>query len=1018
MYKIDETRATEEGTVFETTINNTKMKTLFDTGATKSVMSGKMWRDLKLGPLDYRNLPSVVGANGSSLGVMGRIRCTIAFKKDEDKFDQTFLVCENLQRGVILGKDFTRQNCAGVYWTPHNTRVLHTNLKTIAETKELVPSGTAAIHAKQTTKLPPRSLAVVDVNINITSEDKIRMTPDKLCQSRHPNMYMMGFDADLSKRKKDTVAPFVLINLSHAENLRLRKDTVVGWTEKDDTEGEVFQVETLDTTPQNWTNPRTPRTFAQFVKEPENTGNQKIDTDIDLHKVFTSASNFIKSPAEVDAHRKVDLEDKVIKEETKEKFHKLCDRYDQIISKGSADIGKTLLVEMDIDTGDSPPIACRPYTLPLKHHDWVKKEIEILDRAGIIDKSISAWASPVIIVQKKSKPGEPPKRRMCVDFRRLNEKLPEVEKMTGGKGCISLVPLPKIDELYARLQGYKIFSTLDLRSGYYHIGLSKSAKPKTAFVISGIGKYQFNRVPFGLAQVPAYFQTLINKVLDNIDFAMGYLDDIIIFSRSEEEHLDHIEQVFQQLEEAGLKLSLEKCSFFKKHIQYLGHLLSEEGIQLLPEKLESIAKMPRPKNQKEVKQFLSLISYYRKFVPRFADISRVLNKLTCKDEEFKWTPECDKCFNMLKDYLQEAPILRYPDPEAGYVLYTDASKYAYAGVLTQTLDGTDHPIAYVSGLFRGSQLNWAALTKEVYAIYMSVKKLSFYLDSARITVRSNHLPLKKFLEKNTMNTKVNNWAVELESQKIDFVFIPGIKNVLADTLSRLIEVDNNVKLPEEKEGEEFGYIPFEKLPPAQVETCKEVWINEVTQDRVTIKLQDPIQQNIEINLPLTNQKLKELQEQDPKVSHLRKLWSESKLNKTLFTMENDILKRVLMVNGLLYKPVVTPSILKDCLIMLAQDEQGHNGFKRTYGSLQTVYYWKGMKRQIQLHCRRCRTCARHNVTTQEFNKEHFSVPAQPMEFIVMDLIEEFHPASSKGNRYALTAICMLTGFTFCIPLKN
>ena len=373
---------------------------------------------------------------------------------------------------------------------------------------------------------------------------------------------------------------------------------------------------------------------------------------------------------------------------------------------------------------------------------------------------------------------------------------------------------------------------------------------------------------------------------------------------------------------------------------------------------------------------------------------------------------------MLKDYLQEAPILRYPDLEARYVLYTDASKYAYAGVLTQTVDGTDHPIAYVSGLFRGSQLNWAALTKEAYGIYMSVKKLSFYLDSARITVRSDHLPLKKFLEKNTMNAKVNNWAVELESQKIDFVFIPGIKNVLADTLSRLIEVDSDVKLPEEKEGEEFGYIPFEKLSPAQVEVCEEVWINEVTQDKVTLKLQDPIQQNIEINLPLTNQKMKELQEQDPKLSHLRKLGLESKLNKTLFTMENDILKRVLMVNGLLYKPVVTPSILKDCLIMLAHDEQGHNGFKRTYGSLQTVYYWKGMKRQIQLHCRRCRTCTRHNVIAQEFSKEHFSAPAQPMEFIAMDLIGEFHPASSKGNRYALTAICMLTGFTFCIPLKN
>ena len=361
--------------------------------------------------------------------------------------------------------------------------------------------------------------------------------------------------------------------------------------------------------------------------------------------------------------------------------------------------------------------------------------------------------------------------------------------MTGGKGCISLVPLPKIDELYAKLQGYKYFSTLDLRSGYYHIGLSESAKPKTAFVVSGIGKYQFNRVPFGLAQAPAYFQTLINKVLTGFNFAMGYLHDIIIYSRTEEEHLNHLEKVFQSLESAGLKLKLQKCSFFKKHIQYLGHLLSDEGIQPLPEKLESIAKMPMPKNPKQVKQFLGLVGYYRKFVPRFADISRVLNKLTRKNEEFKWTPECDKCFHMLKDYLQVAPILRYPDPEAEYILYTDASKYAYAGILTQTMESTDHPVAYVSGLFRGSQLNWAALTKEAYTIYMSVKKLSFYLDSAKITVRSDHLPLKRFLEKNTMNSKVNNWAVELESQKIDFKFIPGVQNILADTLSRLIEID-------------------------------------------------------------------------------------------------------------------------------------------------------------------------------------------------------------------------------------
>ena len=466
---------------------------------------------------------------------------------------------------------------------------------------------------------------------------------------------------------------------------------------------------------------------------------------------------------------------------------------------------------------------------------------------------------------------------------------------------------------------------------------------------------------------------------------MGYLDDIIIFSKTEEEHMEHLEIIFNRLREAGLKLKLQKCSFFKKHIQYLGHLISDEGIQPLPEKLESIAKMLVPKNAKQVKQFLGLVGYYRKFIPRFADISRVLTKLTRKDEEFKWTPECDKCFHMLKDYLQEAQILRYPDPAASYTLYTDTSKYAYAGVLTQQQDDTDHPVAYVSGLFRGSQLNWAALTKEAYAIYMSVKKLSFYLDSACITVRSDHLPLKRFLEKNTLNAKVNNWAVELESQKIDFVFIQGTKNVLADTLLRLIEIDDDIKLPAEQEGHEFGYVPFEQLPTAQVTVMEEVIINEGNDMKIKIQHIDPVQKDLKIELPISNLKLKELQEQDKKINHLKKLFSEkNNLNKKIFAMENDILKKKVIEGGLLYKPVIIPEILRKCLLILAHNEQGHNRFKRTHSALKTLYYWKGMKRHIQLYCRRCRMCARHNIQTQELQKEHFSAPPQPMEFIAMD----------------------------------
>ena len=175
-------------------------------------------------------------------------------------------------------------------------------------------------------------------------------------------------------------------------------------------------------------------------------------------------------------------------------------------------------------------------------------------------------------------------------------------------------------------------------------------------------------------------------VLSQLDFAMGYLDDIIIFSKTEEEHLEHLNIVFERLRRAGLKLKLQKCNFFKKHIQYLGHLISDEGIQPLPEKLASIRNISVPTTPKEVKQFLGLVGYYRKFIPRFSDISRVLTQLTRKNKIFNWTTECEKCFQLLKEYLQKAPILRYPDPKAKYVLYTDVSNYAYAGVLTQHIN--------------------------------------------------------------------------------------------------------------------------------------------------------------------------------------------------------------------------------------------------------------------------------------------------------------------------------------------
>ena len=430
--------------------------------------------------------------------------------------------------------------------------------------------------------------------------------------------------------------------------------------------------------------------------------------------------------------------------------------------------------------------------------------------------------------------------------------------------------------MYAKLKGAKVFSTIDLRSGYHHIALGKNSRAKTVFVMP-FGKYEFLLVPFGLAQAPAYFQLLMNKVLKGLKFAMTYLDDIIIFSQDESQHLEHLEIVFSHLWEAGLKMKHSKCDFFKSEIHYLGHLISPKGISPLPNRLDSIKHMPVPNSAKEIKQFLGLTGYYTKFVPRFADISRPLTTLTKKDAKFEWTSACQKSFELLKEALCGEPVLKYADTSKPYTLYTDASKYGWAGVLTQPhitkIDGksttTDHPVAFVSGLFRGSQLNWAALTKEAFAIYMSVKKLLFNLTDVQILLRSDHKPLEKFLLKNTLNSKVNNWAMELEAFNIQFDYIKGSSNILADTLSHLIAIDPDTPTTPEKPGYEFGYAIFEEFLKVKTKTYE---VNEVIvgTDKEIFKNDPELQNSLQyMENPIAPQRLKQLQQQDTNIEILK-----------------------------------------------------------------------------------------------------------------------------------------------------
>ena len=361
--------------------------------------------------------------------------------------------------------------------------------------------------------------------------------------------------------------------------------------------------------------------------------------------------------------------------------------------------------------------------------------------------------------------------------------------------------MPKVEDIFSQLNGARYFSTLDLRAGYHNIRLTTDSIPKTAFT-SPFGKYEYFKVPFRLAQVPAYFQELMTGVLKDLPFAMAYLDDIIIYSSTPEEHLQHIKTVFKKLCHAKLSMKLSKCHFFAKEIQYLGHILGVEGIKPAPAKTEAIKAMHPPVNPKQVRAFLGLVGYYRKFIKNFAKIAKLLTMLTCMDVKFEWKETHHCAFMKLKDAIIQAPILRYPDTTKPYIVYTDASDNACRAQLSQIHNKTEFPVAFLSHTFTDTQQRWSTPEQEAYSIYFAIKKWNYYIQGADIIVRNDHKPLARFLNGKNENTKINRWGLELASYNITFEWISGAKNKAADCLSRLVE------LPEKHQKDPSGTKPM------------------------------------------------------------------------------------------------------------------------------------------------------------------------------------------------------------------
>ena len=324
-----------------------------------------------------------------------------------------------------------------------------------------------------------------------------------------------------------------------------------------------------------------------------------------------------------------------------------------------------------------------------------------------------------------------------------------------------------------------------------------------------------------------------------------------------------------------------------------------------------------------------------------------------------------------------------------------------------------HLICYVSGQFRGSQQNWAALTKEAYTIYMAVRKLSFYIVDAEVTIKCDHLPLKNFLQKQTLNAKVNNWVVELEQFNLKLEWIQGIKNPLEDSLSRLLEVDPEATLQPEKEGCEFGTYCFKELNEISLDYWKPLKDSienlEITHNKNYAK---------EVKLLLSAKQTIQLQKNDLETRDIVGNLRREKGNAKMYILHEGVLCRLWMEERETFRCTFVPAVLRDPLLVLAHNQNGHNGGRRTYMALKRMYSWPGLKSEVFKHCKKCKECMLQNQANMSAEFKHFKIPEVPMQLICMDLVGPISPVTSRGNHFILTCIDMLTGFTIAIPIKD
>ena len=686
-----------------------------------------------------------------------------------------------------------------------------------------------------------------------------------------------------------------------------------------------------------------------------------------------------------------------IDDQTKKKLKTMLLNHAHVFSERPYGSKATGLMEHSIELTD-------PSVKPIKHYGYrvspavateLMKTVEEIHRLGVIEESQSPWASPVLLVPKKDGT-----QRFCTDFRRLNA----VTKS-------DVFPLPRIDDIMDKLGSCQFFTSIDLKHAFWQIPMKPEDREKTAF-ICGYKLWQYRQMAFGLKNSPATFQRCISKAIGENDYSLAYLDDIIIFSAAVEEHLKHIESILKSLARHNLNAKIKKCEFFKTSLTFLGHIVSRDGIGVCPDKVTAVREFPVPTNIKEMRSFLGLANYYRRFIKSYSNITCVLTRLLQKNVEYKWTEECQSAFDELKGRLTQAPVLAFADYTLQFILTTDACDSGIGGVLSQCFDNVEKPVMFLSRTLNQHEKNYATTHKECLAIVWCIKQCEHYLMANKFIVRTDHNALKWLMSVKDHNGRLMRWALTLMEYDFEIHHVKGKTNFVADALSRA-PVNMVTAVNEEKKRTDAE----NTVTPEAVELIAGHKLD------VIRRMQSEDEELIPIMLYLADGTLPENGKQAESLVHksLNKYVLVDRVLYHLWQQSNALTHpRVEMVQQLVIPKCHRKEILYACHEDLFS---GHSGIKKTYERLRNRFWWDNMYKDTVEHVQSCLDCEMKKFpantgTTVPVSLTHTSVP-EPCQDWCVDLCGPF-PLSRKGNRYAAIFMDRFSRFpeAFGIPDKK